>query len=110
MMLLEKQMSYSILNSVPARYDNVELYQKGLWVNNMIDQLVTANENLVVNLQTERMSRECFAKDGVHFNRKGKSQLCDRLCTIIKNKTSALQANKDNNIFLKEKISSIAVK
>jgi len=74
-----------VLNTIPARYDDFQLQQRGRWVNNMIDQIVdeSGNKSIVVNHLPERMGRECFAYDGLHYNRLGKSLLCERICSLI---------------------------
>lgn len=74
-----------VLNTVPARYDDEVLNKRGKWVNNIIDEVISQdlNSKLVVNHEPERMSRECFAYDGLHYSRRGKSVLCNRLCALI---------------------------
>jgi len=63
-----------IVNSIPARFDNFMLNQKVKTVNNLIEQSldVGINKNIVVNNHTERMSKNLYARDGLHFNRGGK--------------------------------------
>jgi len=106
-----------LINTVPARYDDFQLNQKGRWVNNIIDQVVDSSNNIVVNYQPERMNRDCFAKDGIHYNRKGKALLCERLSCVIKNKivvsaqsTENVVVSMDENLFLKQVASSQEVK
>jgi len=75
-----------IVNSIPARYDDYLLHQKVRFANNLIEQAFDGGigKNIVLCNQMEKMGRDLFAKDGLHYNRIGKAHLCERLVAMIK--------------------------
>lgn len=97
-----------ILSSVPARFDDEQLNNRGKWMNNVIDQVIhqESHRNIVVNHQPERWGREYFAGDGLHYNRKGKEAVCEWLCKVVGRRLSQNQHLESNNnkFFLSEAI------
>lgn len=80
-----------VVNFIPARYDGFLVSQKVHKVNEVMEQAIGAQANIFINKQPEQMTRNLFARDGLHYNRLGKSKLCERLCVMVKAESQAVQ-------------------
>lgn len=77
-----------ILNSVPTRFDRFDLRDHVRNANRIIRSQVNRfpdkkPANIRVNSSMERLSRECYTRQGLHLNLKGKSELCTGLSSLV---------------------------
>lgn len=77
-----------IFNSVLTRFDRPELRSQVRDANHIIHTEVNKcqdkkSANIRINFGTERLSRECYTKHGLHLNLVGKTELCMKWSNLV---------------------------